>query len=331
MQQRSSFDFSAFDILDTSWSSREYKRISKIGLPISALLIIASVFVVGRLGLGATGNFQAVILVASLCVAAMGWFISRVYGRILLAARAAFAAQNGGSISTSLDLSREPGVIFSARRKAELAGNVICGTINGLPFQQYKCSYRYIGEDGSTGRRTTAVLAVGLPHSHPQMIINSLTDTGGEASLPVRFAKDQHIQLEGDFNRYFAVYTPNGHELSAVGILAPDVMQVLLDHARKFDIELVGNRLYFYWQPHTEDKDEYTAMFASAQRILREIQHKLIRRPAAASDLSGRVAGAGAPAGLRVKFNPGIILNIILAGILIIFGILFAYSAVVEP
>lgn len=56
-------------------------------------------------------------------------------------------------------------------------------------------------------------------------------------------ARSQRLGLEGDFNRFFDVYCPNGYERDALYLLTPDVMAALVDGARGFDVEIIDDRL----------------------------------------------------------------------------------------
>jgi hypothetical protein len=55
--------------------------------------------------------------------------------------------------------------------------------------------------------------------------------------------RSQRLSLEGDFDRYFTTYCPKGYERDALYLLTPDVMIALIDGARNFDVEILGNRL----------------------------------------------------------------------------------------
>lgn len=216
--------------------------------------------------------------------------------RLRAAARVEFAQRNGGHVTETIDLSQEPGTIFSALKHVRLHGSVINGTINGLPLQQYRITYHTPGKKGTD---TAEVLAITLPQPRPHLVIDSLVDSrNGESSFPVRFSPSQRLTLEGNFNRYFAVYAPVKHKLHAVDVLAPDVMQILMEHAAYCDVELVDNRLYFYWPLVVADKKDYVRMFTTAEIVLREVQHKLTRPTGQQESISATPAAAS---GARLK------------------------------
>lgn len=325
MAHRSSFDFSPFDTVGIAKMRREQKRAAWIGVGVSSAVLATAVVIMVVAGVPSEYGLQAFGMLALYCFIFIAAYMRRPVKRMIFTARAAFAERNGGSVSDRIGLSHEPGIIFAPAHRPKLKGNVINGMIAGLPFQQYRCTYTFMDEGGRMQRRDADVLAVGLPHAHPQVLIDSRTSSGNWTMLPVRVAKDQHIQLEGDFSRYFAVYAPHGHKLHAVDILAPDVMQKLLEYARPCDVEIVGNRLYFYWTLLHENSEDYTKMFTVAEAVLREIKHKLTRPPAT-MDTSQRLAEEIPPASLRTKpvargaFLWATIIIVLMSAFIAIFG-----------
>ncbi|MFS4505833.1 hypothetical protein ACMA46_06300 [Clavibacter sp. Sh2141] len=55
--------------------------------------------------------------------------------------------------------------------------------------------------------------------------------------------RDQRLSLEGDFDRHFALYCPEGSERDALYLFTPDVLAVLIDRVRGLDVEIAGDRL----------------------------------------------------------------------------------------
>ncbi len=74
-----------------------------------------------------------------------------------------------------------------------------------------------------------------LPHiqviSNRTRLRRSLTPTDD-------VARSQRLELEGDFDRHAALYCPDGYERDALYLFTPDVMDVLVDRVRGFDVEI---------------------------------------------------------------------------------------------
>jgi hypothetical protein len=71
-------------------------------------------------------------------------------------------------------------------------------------------------------------------------------DAHGLSSVGLGFAESQRVRLEGDFDRSFAVYAPDGYGVDARYVLTPDFMARLVDHAAAFDLEFVDDDLFVY-------------------------------------------------------------------------------------
>mgnify|MGYP000123047919 CR=1 FL=1 len=154
---------------------------------------------------------------------------------------------------------------------------IITGTRFGLKFKTY--IYVYIVGSGRRSRTVDLqVFEITLPRVLPHMVIDSLVESGnGQGStLPIYFDKSQKIELEGDFNKYFAVYAPDKYGISALSVIAPDVMDVLLRHAALCDIEIIDNKLYFYWPDPAQSKTQFETYFNTVDEVMYEIGQKLV-------------------------------------------------------
>lgn len=59
------------------------------------------------------------------------------------------------------------------------------------------------------------------------------------------FKKRQIYHFEGDFDKYFVSYLPQGYELDSLSFVTPDVLQALKD-ACGYDAEIIGDSFYLY-------------------------------------------------------------------------------------
>ncbi|WP_440710105.1 hypothetical protein [Herbiconiux sp. YIM B11900] len=83
----------------------------------------------------------------------------------------------------------------------------------------------------------------GMPHLFLNSRPNRLLGAGG---VPRGLAGAQILQLEGEFDRHFTLYCPQGYERDALYVLSPDLMALLIDHAAPYDIEIVDDLLFVY-------------------------------------------------------------------------------------
>jgi len=93
------------------------------------------------------------------------------------------------------------------------------------------------------------VFAVTLPYEVEYLYVESRTNVTFNNILglsSIEFKNSRRVQLEGDFNEFFRVHTPENEEITAFTILAPNIMVRLLSDAGNYDFEFSGNKVYFY-------------------------------------------------------------------------------------
>jgi hypothetical protein len=159
-------------------------------------------------------------------------------------------------------------------------------------------SYTGGKNDPKGPRHTFRYMEMALPRRLPHIMI----DARGNGSLRPLLPGGQRLSLEGDFDRYFSVYVPTGYEQDALELLTPDVMACLIDHGRRWDIEIVDDRLVVasHRFRRVSDRAEYTAMLLFSELIGGELgdQARTYSDPRAARPRS-QVAAAGTRLRLR--------------------------------
>lgn len=159
--------------------------------------------------------------------------------------------------------------------------DVIHGTINGTNFNLYTCFY----DNGARKAipHEMVILEIALPASYPHMVIDSLVEVGkygiglGPSTLPIKFDQKQRINLEGDFSDYFALYAGDKQAVSALTILAPDVMATLKEYAAHCDLEIIKDRLYFYWSKSPKQLKDYKRILDTVEYVWPQINYELKR------------------------------------------------------
>lgn len=100
-------------------------------------------------------------------------------------------------------------------------------------------SYKGGKSDPKGPRHAFRFMEMRLPRALPHLMIDARRNGSLRSLLP----GTQRLSLEGDFDRYFTVYVPQGYERDALQLLTPDVMVCLIDHGRRWDIEIIEDRL----------------------------------------------------------------------------------------
>ena len=144
---------------------------------------------------------------------------------------------------------------------------------SGLPWLQIAIA-NYTGSKGDPQgpRRAFRLMETVLPRRLPHVMI----DARGNGSLRHVLPGTQRLSLEGDFDRYFTVYVPDGYERDALQLLTPDVMVCLIDHGRRWDIEIVEDRLVVASRRFraASDRAEYTSMLLFSELIGNELGYQ---------------------------------------------------------
>jgi hypothetical protein len=155
-----------------------------------------------------------------------------------------FARANAMSYVPAFTNPDLPGMIFSigsSRRSSDLVRG------ERPRFVEFG-NYRYT--TGSGKNRTThkwGYVAVKLDAPLPHIVLDATGNNGLFGSnLPTGFDKDQRLSLEGDFDRYFALYCPAGYERDALYLFTPDIMARFIDNAAALDVEIVDDWLFLY-------------------------------------------------------------------------------------
>lgn len=134
----------------------------------------------------------------------------------------------------------------------------------------------YMGgkNDPKGPRAAFRYLQLRVPRQLPHLFIDSLRNGRLRQFLPGTL----RISLEGDFDRHFAVYVPDGYERDALELLTPDVMASLIDFGRGWDIEVVEDRMIVVsnrlrWRT---DRDETCALLLFAEIVGAELSHQAV-------------------------------------------------------
>jgi hypothetical protein len=92
-------------------------------------------------------------------------------------------------------------------------------------------------------QQTTGIVRITLPKSFPQVVLDSNKNDRIQSSVRTEYEPSQRLMLEGDFAKHFDLYVPAGVQINALSLLAPNMMQILMNHSGLFDVEFRHNEL----------------------------------------------------------------------------------------
>lgn len=214
--------------------------------------------------------------------------------------RVRFAQANRLAYIHEMRAPRYPGVLFGVgeHRRAE-------GCFRRLDAPEFDLgSYRFSTGDGrSRAVQRWGYVAMRLPRRLPHMVLDALGNNSllGGAPLPLAFAREQVLSLEGDFDRHFTLYCPTQYERDALYIFTPDLMALLIDESGAFDVEVVDDWMFLYRRGGLAIDDPAT--LRGVFRIIDTVGARLRRRTERYADerIGDRAVDLVTPRGERLR------------------------------
>ncbi|MCR2828029.1 hypothetical protein [Microbacterium sp. zg.Y909] len=167
-----------------------------------------------------------------------------------------FARANGMSYTPQRANPSLPGMIFNTGSRRQSFDLVRGDEPRAVEFANY------VYTTGSGKHRSThrwGYVAVKLDTPLPHIVLDA---TGNNSlfgsNLPTLYTKQQRLSLEGDFDRHFALYCPEGYERDALYLFTPDVMARFIDNAAELDVEIVDDWLLMYTKRNASTTDPAT-------------------------------------------------------------------------
>lgn len=205
------------------------------------------------------------------------------------------AAARGFTVTRELRGPGLPGLLFRAGENV-VASEVIDATGSSTPFLAGGLIGKYANDSSIPRMLASSFVAIPLPREVPHIVLFG-RGIGMLKLAGVGLGGSQRFSLEGDFDRSFTLYCPEGYERDALRIFAPDLMQLLVDTTQGCDVELVDNWMFVYSRPgRYRDSSALDGLVAVTERV----QSKLHRQTATYRDERGETSGtAGLAASAR--------------------------------
>lgn len=144
--------------------------------------------------------------------------------------------------------------------------NMLSGTYQSYPVRIFTYSFT-VGSGKQQHSYTYTVCEATGSTQFPDITLTS-KQNGFLANPHVLSFSDEHIQLEGDFNKYFTLTVPKNYEQEAYEILTPDVMASLIDKAKKLNFEFVGDKIYVYVEHEITTRAELQELFDATSFLI---------------------------------------------------------------
>lgn len=197
-------------------------------------------------------------------------FIRHRATRVMRYRLSRFAVANGMTYKDRIMNPALPGMIFQLGH-SRVASQLVRGTTpRFVEFGNYQYTIKH-GKSSTTHH--WGYVAVRLDVPLPNIVLDALGNNAIGSNLPASFHKDQTLSLEGDFDRYFTLYCPEGYEQDALYLFTPDIMARFIDHAAELDVEIVDDWLFLYTkrQVSTLDAATWEWLFGTVGALLTKL------------------------------------------------------------
>ena len=191
------------------------------------------------------------------------WGYSLVYKKVKRQFTEEFGKEIGFSYTDSMPFGDVSGKLFSTGHSQSIF-DVLSGIYQNIPMQIF--TFRFtVGYGKSAHTYSYTVFGATLTGTVPHILLFSNTH---ESVVSDWFNGDETLNLEGDFNKYFTLRVPEGHEQEAYQIFTPDVMANLIDKANELSFEFVDNKLYIYAIKVITKRDDFQRMFDLSEYLI---------------------------------------------------------------
>lgn len=129
------------------------------------------------------------------------------------------------------------------------------------------------------------------------------------SNLPMSFNNNQIDALEGDFNKYYTLYAPEGYGSDARYVFTPDLMQLLIEESDNIDIEIIDNELFVYFGNYAMDTE---AFWQKVSRLQGQLASKLVERAGQRYTDDRTIDGTVAMNGKRLRTGISVISVVII-------------------
>jgi hypothetical protein len=149
--------------------------------------------------------------------------------------------------------------------------DLVSGTFQKTPFVLFNYQY-IIGEGKSSHVCVYTIFRLDFLSSLPPIFLKpKYCEFGGFVFGDISKDAREKLELEGDFDKYFDLWTKQGFEVEALQVFTPDFMQKIEDNWKQFSLEFVNSQIYIYSDHMITRDDELENMYQLIQYLIPKI------------------------------------------------------------
>ena len=127
-----------------------------------------------------------------------------------------------------------------------------------------------LSSNGKRGRRYAyAIAVIREKQVFPHLFLDAKQNGSSRA-----YQGSQRLSLEGDFDEYFNLYVPDNESTNALVVFTPDIMAVLVDAGRPYDVELIGDSVIVVASGSQYERYRLKALFTFLSAFDMELNEK---------------------------------------------------------
>ncbi|GEM_PF-5687138 len=140
-----------------------------------------------------------------------------------------------------------PGILTNVAVGSYAFQNVLKNTAGTFMMGNYAANMEK--QSGSNNLLSCGVAAFKLSGALPHMYLNGVKNRIDTIVryYPKSFDGLEQLSLEGDFQKYFKLFATKGEQITTLSVMAPDLMQTLVDYGSGLDIEIENDWLMIYF------------------------------------------------------------------------------------
>jgi len=180
-----------------------------------------------------------------------------------------FALANGYSFNQAGTVDETYGSIFRVKGRQSVS-DVITGQYSGSDLRIFLYE-DVIGYGRYQQKYQDTVIELDFHGELPDLLMVNNQSHFGHLNIAGSFGIKNKISLEGDFNKYFTLYAPQGNEVEALEVFSPDTMALMEDESKHYTVEFAGNRIYIYANGFVSTTDNLTQLFRLAKKLIEKL------------------------------------------------------------
>lgn len=265
-------------ILDVNQSAHQYmwthyKKQLQIGITAGVIFdVVAGFFIFSLMQSGQVADIR-IFLILLLPFFVYTAFAGSISTKIRHQFYQQFALANGYAYAQNGNVPNLNGALFTIGHTPRIA-DTVSGQYQSRPLWLFDYSY-ITGYGKSQQTHLATVFKIDFQKLLPPILLAGNAQYYG--GLGPNFKNSEKLQLEGDYNKYFELYTKKEFEMEALQICTPDFMEKTKDQWSQFSIDCNNTSLYIYSNKWIQTKVELENMYSLAEYLITKLEPILER------------------------------------------------------